>query len=116
MVAIIATRIRVVSGITTWYMLRSLRILKGALNVSAAAAAMEMVPLVPGVRGKVPDTPKNLDKLVDLFSKMQSEESDEVLTEAVSENHSWAVAGTWNSITGTTGILILVGYLLWKLY
>ncbi len=50
-VAIIATGISIVSGITTWYTLRSLRILKGVLKVSTAAAAMEMVPLAPLVRG-----------------------------------------------------------------
>ncbi len=116
-VAILATLVSIASGATTWYTLRSLRILKAGLKVSAAAAAMEMAPLVtPGVRGEVPDAPENLDKLVDLFSRVHKEAGGEAVQQTAEASETWSAAGTWNAIAGTTGMIVLVVYLLWKLY
>ena len=50
-----------------------------------------------------------------MFNKLQ-ERGQEMIQDEAENGEAWVAAGLWTTVVGATGTLILIGYLLWKLY
>ncbi len=76
---------------------------------------MAVLQMVPGASADLADDPADVGALMILFAHIQ-EEGQEMAQEEVRNGGTWAGAESCSTILGATGNLVLIGYLLWRLY
>ena len=76
---------------------------------------MEVLQNIPGSRANMVEDPVEMGALMNLFTQIQ-EEGQEIAQEGARDGESWVAAVSWSTIIGAMGTLVLIGYLLWKLY
>ncbi len=113
--AVLSFTCSIASIVYSWYTLRSLRILKMALKTAAASTAMEVVKTIPGTRAEIVEDSAEVGNLLSMFNDLQ-EKGQDMGTHRGDMGEAWETTGSWSSMIGFTGTLILIGYLLWKLY
>ena len=103
------------SIVYSWYTLRSLRILKVALKSAATSTAMEVVKSIPGSKAEVVEDSAEVGNLLTMFNDLK-EQGEVMGVHSDDGGKAWETAGSWSSMIGFAGTVLLIGYLLWKLY
>ncbi len=111
--ALVSLACSIASIVYSWYTLRSLRILKIALKTTATTAALDVVKAIPGSNAEVVEEPEEVGRLLTMFKGLQ--ETGQEMGFHPEDLEAWGTESL-SSIIGFAGMLILLGYLLWKLY
>ncbi len=82
------------------------------LKATAVVVVTNIIIEVLGAIASLVDQPPQLETLINLFIKMHEEGQVSDEEGKIVLGSSWEIARAWSSVVGTTGILILVGYLL----